>query len=221
MSFKLQDFLQNTKRIRKLQKRSIHDCASFLNLSRESYLKFEQGQYSLTLPEVELLAQFFNVPVSALFQSNFDESVHFPLLDEDIHSDYSKIRTKMIGVTLNNELANREIELKSLHEMTQIPQEELNAYINDMKPVPLDHLLLIQEALSLSDEIIFGLTTAKDNQKNASLPEDWLPEYPEKFESTLSESDRNFNPLIEALKKIHGNDQAEIAKLILQKLKQT
>jgi len=128
--------LDNIKKIRKLQKRSIHDCAAFLNISRSSYLKFEQGQTSLSLPEIELLAHYFGVPVGILFQPDLDETASLPLLDKEIHPGYTQLRNKMICAQLNISLAEQNLDLSQLHETTQIPLESLKAYFDASQPVP-------------------------------------------------------------------------------------
>ena len=43
--------------------RSVQECADFLGISEADYAGFESGATTPTLPQLEVLAYFFNVPI--------------------------------------------------------------------------------------------------------------------------------------------------------------
>ena len=211
--------LDNIKKIRKLQKRSIHDCAAFLNISRSSYLKFEQGQTSLSLPEIELLAHYFGVPVGILFQPDLDETASLPLLDKEIHPGYTQLRNKMICAQLNISLAEQNLDLSQLHETTQIPLESLKAYFDASQPIPVSHYILLHETLHLPDQIGYENNQPQKAPAETHLSIQQQNDEQEKQDS-VDEHASSDNFVLQAFQQMPVQDQAEIAKTILQKLKE-
>ena len=63
---------ERIKTIRKSKRRSIHDCATILGLSKGTYLNIEKGLEPITLPELELLALYFEEDLSVFL--NRDQS---------------------------------------------------------------------------------------------------------------------------------------------------
>ncbi len=49
--------------------RSLEDCARILEVSPEQYTRFERGEVSPTLPQVELLSLYLNIPVDVFWDN--------------------------------------------------------------------------------------------------------------------------------------------------------
>lgn len=220
MNINFEIVLDNIKKIRKLQKRSIHDCATFLNISRGTYLKFEQGQTSLSLPEIELLAHHFGVPVDVFFQPEFEETVSLPLLDKEIHPGYTQLRNKMISAQLNVSLAEQKLDLSQLHEVTQIPLEDLRTYFNASQPIPLDHYILLHETLHLPDQIGYKHDQPPEAPSETHQPIQQQTDDQKQIDNPGEIASAN-DFVLQAFHQMPVQDQAEIAKTILQKIKES
>lgn len=214
---KIDSILQRIDDIRILNQRSAHDCAMFLNISRYAYLRFEQGDELLSIPELELLAAYFRVSPTSFLSDHLQED-WFKVFDENLKSEYIRIRNKMIRAKLNSAIAKNGLTLEEIQEKTGITHNALQTYIQGKIPIPLDHLLLISDCLSLAESDFFESSWHKTNNGgdlDQEIPQnEWLSEDQNQFEI----SDNSYNNLLIALKSIPKKDQAEIAKIIFEKL---
>ena len=71
------------KGIRKSMQMSLHDCAKVLGTSTNRYLAFEQGEESLSLPEIEILAFYFGIPIMECLEGQVNSSLRFSLLEDE------------------------------------------------------------------------------------------------------------------------------------------
>jgi len=72
--------------------RSIEDCATVLNVSPEEFRKAESGEYVVSLPQLEVLAIYLNVPMAHFWGTHtLEES------EKQQFSDLLALRHKIIG----------------------------------------------------------------------------------------------------------------------------
>ncbi len=213
--------LQRISIIRKTLQRSVHDCAGILGISEAKYLAFEQGKGFLSLPELELLSLYLNIPLQELFESNVQTNATHHLLQQDIRRQYKRLREKMIQTKLILARQTKGLSLDDLARDTDIPRDTLQAYELGQKTIPLNDLKLICQALACSIEEFFPeegtlLTEPNGNGHRGQ----WQPEYPKDGSTSAGEEDP-YQQLLAALKQIPEEDQVKIAKQLLDKLKNT
>ncbi len=79
------------------RERSVEDCAKLLQLSDEAILQIERGERDLSLPELEVLAQFLGRPVADVLAGKMLAKEGGP----DLRSPQARlIRNKIIGLSL-------------------------------------------------------------------------------------------------------------------------
>lgn len=211
-----EDVIHRIQRIRRSKQRSIHDCALILDIPKEDYLKFEEGSVSLTLPEMELLASFFDVPLSSFFDETTPEIVPLSALPRETRSSYKELRHKMIQVRLIMLREEAGISLELLQEMTGISYEDLESYDNGSKPIPVHHLIRICAYLDQPVDVFFSQEPDfLENPEDSHHQQKWQPEYPE----GKNPAEDPYQQLVEALKQTPKEDQARIAKELLNNLK--
>ncbi len=208
------------KFIRKTKRRSMHDCATILGLSRETYHGIETGTAPLTLPLLELLAIYLGVDLSDFLDDHQQHPFYAAFLKEDLRPRYVELREKMIRARIALEVAHNDLTLEDMAAATQIAQEKLQAYQNGETSIPLQDLISISAYLELPLQTFSEPIWAGDNGQNASgITDQWQPEFtPATAESEPLEEDP-FSDLMAALKKLPTQDQADIAKIILEKLR--
>lgn len=221
MAQSTENIIHNIRKIRRLKQRSIHDCASILNISNEHYLQFEDGNAPLSLPELELLAIYFNIPVRLFFEDKPPDTEPFAVLEEDIRGKYKRLRQKMILAQLEIEIEKENMTLEDLHEATNIPLDALQSYKNGNLSIPVQLLLQIIEALELEENAFYNqdwwpISAAGNTQDQQTH---WQPEFPQDDTSPSEQANDPYQDLIRALKKIPKAEQAQIAKILLHKLK--
>jgi len=215
------DFINRIRNIRKANQRSIHNCASLLDISKEHYLRFESGTGPLTLPDVELLARFFDVPLTAFFDNSPLESHTLSLPEKSQRSQYIQLRHKMIRAKFNTFKEKSGMSLEELGEKTGVPQKALVDFSNGSEPISISNLLLIANSFGETLDSFFNENYSVNNQtdQDDQKPPKWRQEYPDRGKAEDIQENDPFDSLVSALKQIPKKEQAQIAKILLQHLK--
>mgnify|MGYP001048110859 CR=1 FL=1 len=210
--------LRRIHEVRKIKQRNIHDCAAFLNLSKEDYLRFEQGTKWLSLPEIELLALFLGVSPAIFFQPDHWEREKLNLLDDHIQPQFTMLRDKMIQAKISLKLREQPLTFEEISEKTGIPLNELNPYLNGEMSIPLDQLLKICRVIGLTDQDLIGsVWSARVDETSYKPIQQWQPEYENEKNQEPNEP-TPYDQLNFALQELPKSDQAEVAKILLKKL---
>jgi len=215
-----QKIIQRIKQIRINNRRSIHDCATILGISKEHYLRFEEGIVSLSLPEIEILANYLGVPPYAFFKDRVIESDPISKLNHKTLPQFKNLWLKMISAKFSIEREKAGKTLEEIHQNTKIPLSLLQEYEKGDSPIPLDHLLQISDTLSRPIEAFFSQEWLQDD--NAGRPDDqinWQPEFPDISTKPGNQKDNPYTHMLTAIKKMPKEDQAKIAKIILEKIR--
>jgi transcriptional regulator with XRE-family HTH domain len=197
---------------------SIHDCAKLLGLPQGEYLAFERGEQHLSLPDLEILALYFGLPLEAFFNDKYKRLYQLTLLQDGIRPQYQLLRQKIIRTQLVLERQSAGLTLEELEEATDIPLDVLRNYEEETVPIPIDHLQLICQHLGKHLDTFFP----DELQVSESL---LIPSVPNnngdgpEFSAQDEDLDGSFTQIIAKLKEIPKEAQAEIAKDILHKLK--
>ncbi len=206
---------EKIKTIRTSLNFSIHDCAKLLGIPQGNYLAFEKGEQQLSLPDLEILALLFGLPLKALFHENFRRIYQLALLHDNIRSHYQVLRQKIIQTQLVLERKAAGMTLESLHDATGIPVDKLQAYEQDGIPIPVNDLQSICVHLGKQMEIFFPdeidieeLSFAHENKSKSH-----------EQQQTDPDTEDSIDELLSVLKKVPKEEQAEIAKVLLNKLR--
>jgi len=211
---------QRLREIRQHSRRDIFECAFLLDVSDEQYQNYENGSTQLSLPEIELLSVFFGEPIQSFYQTDAHEVSNYSILNEETKSKYKQLRNKVILAKLQIEREEKGVTLEDLHIKTAIPLETIQGYAWGDVAISMKHLLCISEALEQPISIFFDNEIQKQEldkiepDQPQGLQEDKFKE--DKADQTDEVPD---DPLTRAIKQMPVKEQAEIAKLILGKLK--
>lgn len=212
----LEAVLRRIQEIRKIKGQNLHSCAAFLNISKEDYLRFEQGSMMLSLPEIELLAAYLGVSPGIFFQDDDWENAKLNLLDDHIQPQFTKLRDKMIKTKISTKMNETEISPEAFSEETGIPLSDLNAYRNGEQSIPLNHLLIISDALGIpSRELIAPLWDEKPKNK----PQMSYKQQENSVKESQAEAQSvPYDQLRRALQQLPKKQQAEVTKIVFKKL---
>ncbi len=134
--------------VRERTRLSREECASVLGISEDQFAKYEDGASPISLPELELLARYFEVPLQVfrdadtLEQDNDDNQ----LPDAEL---FLPLRHRIIGARL------RQIRLESgrteqgLADVLERPESVITDYEYGLEPIPLAELELLARALAV------------------------------------------------------------------------
>jgi transcriptional regulator with XRE-family HTH domain len=136
---------------RRVSRRSIEECADVLNITPEEFVEFERGIQAPSLPQMELLALFLNVPLEhfwgkrVLSQTGTLES----LQEKD---RMLLLRNRVIGTNLRLARNNASKSLEQIAEESGIAQERLSRYEMGEESAPVSELELLADLLSVTLE---------------------------------------------------------------------
>lgn len=139
---------------RQTARRSLEECAATIGVTPERYQAYEDGSIPPSLPEIEALAYYLDIPMEHFWGkvSLSQDSTGHPL---PITSRMTHLRQRMIGAQVRQNRLNFNLTLNELSEKTNILEPILNAYENGDEPIPLPELETLAETLKLPMNELF------------------------------------------------------------------
>ena len=135
--------------------RMVQECAEIVGISEAEYAAYESGVATPTLPQLEVLAYFFKVPIEHFWGN---ETLAVARGEDEVKASVlqlTALRDKVIGAMLRGLRGESGKALEELAEGTGISVERLEAYELGQQPVPLDDLQVIAGALRVSmDDLV-------------------------------------------------------------------
>lgn len=116
-------------------RRSVEECASILGLSPEEFAAAEAGEHVVSLPELEALAIYLDLPMA-----HFWGSYQLPQPRELDYAVLLALRHKIVGGLLRQSRLDAGQTADELAEAVELPVEQLLAYESGEQAVP--YLLL-------------------------------------------------------------------------------
>jgi transcriptional regulator with XRE-family HTH domain len=172
---------------RRNARRSVQDCAELLGIDSSEVERWEFGDASPSLPQLELLARFLNVPVSHFWGTTTLESTERDLAG--VQNEYLTLRDRMIGALIRQAREESDLSAADLANLTDINEDTLIQYEFGELPVPMHELTVIAHAVRRN--LSYFLESTSQIGELLALREKW------KHFSSLPEEIREFaaNPL--------------------------
>jgi transcriptional regulator with XRE-family HTH domain len=128
------------------------ECAEVLGLPTGAYNAYELGQKSPSLPELELLAFFLDVPLKH-FWGEHTRSDHPRASAAQLPSAaITQLRDRIIGAQLRKARMTAKIKMKDLADQVGLASSRLSAYEFGERPIPLPDLEALVQRLNLNME---------------------------------------------------------------------
>jgi transcriptional regulator with XRE-family HTH domain len=125
--------------------RSIEDCASVLAITPEAFRQAETGEYVVSLPQLEVLAIYLNVPMAYFWGTH--------ALEEQERRDYRDLlalRHKIVGGLLRRARLEAGRSAEDLGEQIGVSAGEIDAYETGAAAIPYIHLEKLAGYLGIS-----------------------------------------------------------------------
>lgn len=130
---------------------SVKQCAELIGLSPALYGAYESGEKSPSLPELEVLAYAFEVPL-AHFRGQVTLAASPVQRPPAPGPAVLEVRDRLIGAHLRQARLNARLKLKDFAETLGLSTGTLSDYEYGHKPVPLPELEVMVNRLGLSLE---------------------------------------------------------------------
>lgn len=138
---------------RSAKRRSAQECADAMCVTLEQYESYEKGQQPPSLPELESLAYFLDVPLDHFWSSTslVEQAAAAPRQSERL----MKLRNRIIAAHLRMGRTKANLSHRELAAKTGISEDTLRTYESGDAPVNLVDLELLAGALNMRIEDFF------------------------------------------------------------------
>ena len=124
------------------------DCGDAIGVSSSSITSIEQGRRSPSLPELERLSYFLQIPLSHFWEEDIRSEE--PLLESDASPEADlAIRDHVIGRFLRKTRENLDLTYKEVKEQTGITAGRMRRFEEGETPIPLPELELLCQLYEL------------------------------------------------------------------------
>ena len=139
---------------RQASRMSIKDCADAIGVSTSIYRSYEQGRRAPSLPELEALSMYLDIPISHFWGTEAISDDKSPIEEINL-SRLVTLRHRMIGALLRQERRNAGYSMKALGKKASLPTSRIKAYELGERPIPVAELEILLSILESNIENFF------------------------------------------------------------------
>jgi len=137
------------RQIREQKNKTLKETGAYLGISSTVLSGYESGRKAISLPELELFAFHFGVPVQDLYSDKNLPPDNTPQINPQ---RLVTLRQKMIGVRLRTQRNDANLSLREVARAVDIPPSRLSAYELGNRAIPLPELEAILNTLGQSPD---------------------------------------------------------------------
>jgi transcriptional regulator with XRE-family HTH domain len=127
--------------------RTVRECAEWLGCSSHIMSQYEYGRRSISLPELELLAEVFDVPVDHLWDE--EVAVAEQRTPTPLSGRLVELRHKEIGVLLRQARSNARKTQRECAQFLGVSPDTMSKYELGSRPVPFTQLEMLASYLDV------------------------------------------------------------------------
>lgn len=135
-------------------RRSVQECAEAIGVRKSIFRSFEDGERSPSLPELEALVFFLDMPLEHFWGRQIKSAAPSPQKNINLPR-LLPLRQRKIGALLRQERLNASISIRNLAAKTGITGSRIKAYELGERPIPLPELELLISTLGGRIEAFF------------------------------------------------------------------
>jgi transcriptional regulator with XRE-family HTH domain len=136
---------------RRAKRRSSEECAQALGVTLEQFQEFEKGLRAPSLPQLELLALYLDVPLEQFWGKQALSVTSSPEVMQE-KDRLILLRNRVIGTNLRMARNNANFSYKEINDKTGIPEEQMKRYEMGEAAVPTPELELLAGVLDIPIE---------------------------------------------------------------------
>jgi transcriptional regulator with XRE-family HTH domain len=134
--------------------RSDETCAKAMGLTVDQFQQVESGEVAPSLPQLESLAYYLDVPLEQ-FWANQTLSSQASSEPAEQSPQFGELRQKIIGTRVRLARSNLNLSLQELSQKTSIPEDQIRKYELGEESIPLPELEILANGLQIRMEELF------------------------------------------------------------------
>jgi transcriptional regulator with XRE-family HTH domain len=135
-------------------RRSVQECADAIGIRKSVFRAYEEGLGSPSLPELEMLVYFLDLPMEH-FWSSQSRSESVSRSEKLKLTKLLAVRQRKIGALLRQQRMKSSVSIRNLAHETGIASSRVKAYELGERPIPLPELEILVRALGGRIETFF------------------------------------------------------------------
>ncbi|TFH34292.1 MAG: XRE family transcriptional regulator [Anaerolineales bacterium] len=129
--------------------KSLKETASAIGTGSSTLSSYEHGRKSISLPELEILAYHFDVPLHHFLAPSADELE----MEREINPEIMvTLRQRMIGAMLRRSRNEKDVSIRQFADQVDMPPSRVSAYERGERPIPIPDLESLLNALEIPME---------------------------------------------------------------------
>jgi transcriptional regulator with XRE-family HTH domain len=141
---------------RKAARRSVEECADLLGIPVELYQSYESGQRALSLPELEVLAYYFDISLEHFWShQSLTENQAQKKTGPEQNIRLRQLRDRIIGTRLRLTRNQANLSPRQMAERTGLAEQQIKRYELGEISIPLTDLEILAKALDTRVEEFF------------------------------------------------------------------
>ena len=120
-------------------RRNVKECADAIGVKSGTFRAFEEGRKAPSLPELEALVYFLDLPIDHFWSKEIKSNIPSPHESLDLPKLLA-VRQRKIGALLRQERMNASLSIRNLAQATGISGARIKAYELGERPIPLPEL---------------------------------------------------------------------------------
>jgi transcriptional regulator with XRE-family HTH domain len=190
------------------------ECAEAIGCPPAVYTACEQGHKSPSLPELELLAYFLDVPLAHFWG---DRSLAETKADAPAATAVTQLRNRIIGAELRRARTAAKFKLKSFAAEVGLSGARLTAYELGEKPVPLPLLETLAGRLGLNlEDLLEGRGTVGEWESTHRAVERFRQFPPDLRDFVSQPANESYLRLAQHLSQMHTSELRGLAENLLE-----
>jgi transcriptional regulator with XRE-family HTH domain len=133
---------------------SMKECAEAIDVGASTYRSYESGKKAPSLPELEALSMFFNLPISHFWGTEAISDDPSPIEEIDL-ARLVALRQRMIGALLRQERREAGYSMKALAKEAEMPKGRIKAYELGERSIPVPELEILVAVLGSNMDNFF------------------------------------------------------------------
>lgn len=134
---------------RQVTGKDLQDCAEAIGVTQQTYQAYETGDLSPSLPELEVLAYYLDIPLEHFWGGSLLSQVGEERKVPDLEQ-LKALRQRIIGATLRSAREESDLSAEELSQQVDIPEQTLLSYELGEQSIPLPELEALTRVLNLS-----------------------------------------------------------------------